>query len=297
LLADYLAGEDVRDQIKDAVQFSPDMFERTTGSALLRLRGSSRRRLCELPEVAVIRLRWMDRATKGNDEQRRRAVEQLGLLRDPTAVPALEKAVEDSVAVVAAAAIRGLLLMPSYDKREELLRSLPNRSYLIRVLTACESADDALRLAIGPPADDRMLELARLHGRVTGEGDLLPLMDGRDAKKRNSALRLVPLAAPGAAPSRGVVLAALRHHQLKMRSAAVEVAAKLRLSRAIPGIAEYARQADTNTDARASCAALAELGSAGRDLLRQMSAAGEAGDAPAEALGAMMAASVRGGGA
>ena len=90
-------------------------------------------------------------------------------------------------------------------------------------------------------------------------------------------------------------MAALRHKELEMRAAAVEVAARLRLVGAVPSIGEFARVAENAETARASCAALAALGPMGRDLLHLMSALGEAGEAPAEALGEALAASAKGG--
>ena len=90
-------------------------------------------------------------------------------------------------------------------------------------------------------------------------------------------------------------MAALRHRELRMREAAAEVAARLQFRQAIPSIAQCARESANLDTVRASCSALAALGARGRHLLERMSAAGEAGDAPAEALGESLAASARGG--
>jgi HEAT repeat protein len=230
LLARYISGENVPQEITRAAKDSPEDLEKCIATALLSLRGSALRRLCELPETVKLRDRWAARSRKGDDNERRYAVEQLGLLRDPATIPALEKALKDSFGAVQAAAIRGLLQMPSYGKHDELICSLPRRSYLVRVLTACESAD--------------FVSDARMPGTRHGEFQ-------------------------GAGP--------------------VELESLLRLASAISPVTESANVA------RASCLALAALGATGLDSLRLMSAAGEAGDAPAEALGASLSAGARGG--
>jgi len=230
LLSRYISGEDIHEEITLAAKGSADDLEKCIGTALLGLRGSALRRLSELRATAELRDRWIARSRKGDDGERRYAVEQLGLLGDPATIPALEKALKDSFGAVEAAAVRGLLQMRSYGKREELIRSLPRRSYLVRVLTACESADFV--------SDARMPGLRR-----------------REIQ--------------GAGP--------------------VELESLLRLASAISPVADRANAA------RASCLALAALGATGLDSLRLMSAAGEAGDAPAEAFCASLSAAARGG--
>ncbi len=208
LLAEHISGENLRDEIKKASKESPGDFEACVVAALLGLRGAALRRLCELPEVAKLRTKWITRSRAGDEEQRRRAVEQMALLRDPAVIAALEAALRDPVAGVVAAAVRGLLRMPFYNKREQLIRSLGSRPFLVRVLTAREAAEEN---AVAPAIFE-----------AEGESE----------------------------------------------SADVE---------------------------RARCSALAALGSTGHDLLRLMAALGEAGDAPAEALGQSLAAAARGG--
>jgi hypothetical protein len=295
LLTRHISGHKCDDEIQDAAIASPEDFERCVAVALLRLRGSALYRVSQLPEVIGLRDSWIARLKKGDSEERREAAEHLGLLHDPVVIPALEAALEDSVPTVVAAAVRGLLQLRFYKKRDELVRSLPLRSYVVRVLTACESADHASRLALEHPANAGLLELAQARGRAVGKGDLRPLLDDRDLRTRRSAMRLVPLAAPSASPARGAVMAALKHKELELRAEAAEVAGRLRLSREIGAVAECARESEDLDTTRAGCLALATLGASGRDSLRRMSAAGEAGDAPAEALGASLVAGVRGG--
>ncbi len=295
LLAEYVSGEDCRDEIKRDAAESPTDFEVCITSALLGMRGFALERLCELPEVIELRAIWIEKSRKGDDAERRSAVEQLALLRDPVVLAALESALDDTSAGVVAAAVRGLLRLPAYTKRDELIRSLPGRPYLVRVLSAGESADDAARLAAASGANVELMDLARARGRSIGRGDLRPMLDDQDVQTRRSALHLVPLASPAASPARGVVMAALRHSELQMRGAAAEVAARLHFRQAIPSIAQCARESASVDTVRASCSALAALGARGRHLLHRMSAAGEAGDAPAEALGESLAASARGG--
>jgi hypothetical protein len=194
LLTAYISGEDCLDRIERAAENSPKDFESCIAMALLGLRGSALRRLRELPEVRGIREAWMIQSRRGDESSRRYAVEQLALLGDESVIPALEIALEDPVAAVVAAAVRGLMEMPSYGKREELLRSLPKRPHLVRVLTARGHAPRALQ-----------------------------------------------------------------------------------------------------SPERESCSALAALGSTGRDLLMLMSAVGQAGDAPAEAISESLVEVARGG--
>jgi hypothetical protein len=222
LVTAYISGEKEPEEIELAGRDSRKDLENCIATALLRLRGSALRRLCELPAVSKLRDKWIAQSRRGDAGQRRYAVEQMALLRDPATVPALEKALEDTVGAVEAAAVRGLLQLPSYQKRDELLQSLAGRSYLVRVLTACESADEA---------------------------------------------------------------SGVREREL-------EVGSLLALARAVGPVEELAKE---EAAARANCLALAAQGAVGLDSLRRMSAAGEAGDAPAEALGASLAAAARGG--
>jgi hypothetical protein len=231
LLSRYISGEAVHQEIGRAAKGAPRDLEKCIATALLGLRGSALRRLCELPAAVELRDKWIVRSRKGNDVERLYAVELMGLLRDPAAIPALEKALKDPVGAVEAAAVRGLLQMRSYGKRDELISSLSRRSYLVRVLTACESADFV--------ADARMPGLGR---RQETQGER-----------------------------------------------PIEVESLLRLARAM------APDAQSPEAARASCLALAARGATGLTSLRLMSAAGEAGDAPAEAIGASLSAVARGG--
>jgi hypothetical protein len=238
LVTAYIAGESGPEEIALAAKDSKRDLEKCIATALLRLRGSALRRLCELQVVAELRDKWIAQSRKGDAEERRYAVEQMALLCDPATIPALEKALDDRVGAVEAAAVRGLLQLPSYGKRYELLQSLAWRSYLVRVLAACESADDASGLALATPM-------------------------------------------PGG--------------QERELHAAVDVGSLLALARAIGSVAELEKEKENAAAARASCMALAAQGATGLDSLRRMSAAGEAGDAPAEALGALLAAAARGG--
>jgi len=198
LLTVYLAGADCHQSIEQAAGNSPRAFETCVAGALLRLRGSALNRLCDLPDVMELRDRWIASARSGGEGERRSAVEQLSLMNDPAAISALEAALDDPAATVAASAVRGLLRMPDYAGRDALVQSLPQRPYLVRVLTACENRT--------------MQERAQPENRV--------------------------------------------------RAALLELAAR---------------------------------GPRGRSALRRMSAAGVAGDAPAEALSAELASAVRGG--
>jgi hypothetical protein len=241
VVARYVSGESGPEEIGLAAKNSRKDLEKCIATALLQLRGSALRRMCELPVVAGLRDKWIAQSRRGDALQRRYAVEQMALLRDPSTIPALEKALQDRVEAVEAAAVRGLLQLPSYQKRDELLLSLAWRSYLVRVLTACESSDDASGLA---------LEHLSMPMPGVPERELHP---------------------------------------------AVDVRSLLALARAIGSVAELEQEKENAGAARASCLALAAQGAAGVDSLRRMSAAGEAGDAPAEALGALLAAAARGG--
>jgi len=228
LLAGYVAGGHPYGEIKSAAKDSPEEFESSVAAMLLGLRGSALRQLCDLPEVIELRLRWIERSRTGDDRERRYSVERLSLLHDPTLIPVLENALQDPVSGIVASAARGLLQMPSYPGREELLRSLPGRPYLVRVLTACESPGDAPEFVVADAALD-ILHLLQAIGVRTGEAD-----------HRNPLVRPVDML-------------------------------------------------------RASCSALAALGADGRKRLQLMSAQGHGGEAPAEALGEVLAAAARGG--
>lgn len=143
LLAAHISGANLNDEIKHAATDSPADFESCVVAALLGLRGAAFNRLCELPEVIGLRARWIAKARTGDDQQRRHAIEHMALLRDPAAIGVLEKALEDPVAGVVASAVRGLVQMPAYEKRDELIASLVTRPFLVRVLAARESANEA----------------------------------------------------------------------------------------------------------------------------------------------------------
>ncbi len=161
LLCSYLAGDAADRDIEAAAREAPSAFEAAVADALLRLRGSSIQRLRELPVVEALRDRWTRRLRSAGDEQRRILVERLSLLRDVAAIPALERSLEDPSAQVVAAAVRGLLRMPSYAGRDDLLRSLPGRGYLVRVLTASESPRRRERVQPLDPARAHCAVLAR----------------------------------------------------------------------------------------------------------------------------------------
>ncbi len=192
LLAAFIAGERVQEQIERAAKDSPRYFESRVSAALLGLRGSSLRRLRELPDVLALRGKWIRKSRSGDAEQRRSAVEQMALLRDPFVIPALENALQDSEAAVVACAARGLLQMDSYARREALLQSLPNRPYLVRVLTACESA--TLPPMPAPPRLDPCVEklLVEYESPIVARADCSALAalgsHGRDLLRLMAAL-------------------------------------------------------------------------------------------------------------
>ena len=223
LIAGYLADGTPYGDVKKAAADSPKYFEACVAMTLLRLRGAKLQRLRQLPEAVRLRDKWMAESRKGDESKRRQALEQLGMLRDPAAIPSLENALEDSSAGVVVSAVRGLLLLPAYEKRLDLLRSLQDRPLLVRVLTAREAG-----FSEAPSIEVEALRLMELSASVTGD------------------------------------------------------------------FTEEAASADAR---RAACSSLAALGDSGRDLLRRMSAAGEMGDAPAEALGDLLVAMARGGSA
>ncbi len=231
MLAIYVSNGDFEEELIRFADHSTDCFEECVTIALLSTRGAAHQRLGELPAMALLRDRWIDKLHKRGGQDRRYAVEHLALLRDPRATMALEFALDDQDPGVVAAAIRGLLSMPGYRDRETLVSSLPQRPYLVRVLTAGEEMPSEVYAPLQP-------SLSNL--RQTLE---------------------------------------LRHQELQMRAQAVEQA--IRLRRADPALA--------------SCSVLAASGVKGRHALRSMAAAGTGGDAPAEALGGLLAAAARGG--
>lgn len=156
MLADFIAKGDFEDELIRFAKHSTSTFEECVTSALLNTRGAAHHRLCELPAMSILRDRWVDRLHHRDERERRYAVEHLALLRDPQAIMALEFCLEDASEGVVASAIRGLLRMPGYAERDKLIRSLPSRPYLVRVLTAGEcaeqdSGDRAFALAPRPP--------------------------------------------------------------------------------------------------------------------------------------------------
>jgi hypothetical protein len=229
LLTGYISGADIQDRINEAARDSPQDFEDCVTSALIGTRGAALERIKTLAAVTCLRDTWIKKTRRGNDLQRRYAVERLSLLRDSSTAMALEVAVEeDPSAGVVAAAIRGLLTIPDYAGRERLLESLPRRPYLVRVLTAGETPDS----------------LARSIAAST------------NVERRIPALNLTR-----------------RQRQVNLRSTAIRSPDKV----------------------QATCATLATLGGAGRGLLHLMAALGQAGDAPAEALGELLTAGAKGG--
>lgn len=239
MLAEYIAKGDFEDEIARYANHSTAVFEECITSALLNTRGAAHQRLCELPAMAILRDRWIDQLHKRGERDRRHSVEHLALLCDPQAIMALEYSLEDRSDGVAAAAIRGLLRMPNYTGRQALVRTLPHRSLLIRVLTA---------------------------------GDAMEEAPGR----RDHAFTLGLSPQPAADLHKPLLL---RQRELQLRAQAMEEAIRLRRA----------------NSPRVSCSMLAASGAKGRGLLNGLAAAGESGDAPAEALGGVLAAAARGG--
>jgi hypothetical protein len=249
LLTSYITNGDSEEELRAGARATPRDFEECLTAALLGTRGVALERLCDLPGVTGLRDEWIARSSKGASNTRRHAVEHLGLLRDPAAVMALEVALEDANPGVVAAAARGLLRIPSYSGREELIRSLPGRPYLVRVLTACEATDE--------PGDREAASAQRPAAPVVAGITLLAAAD--------AGARARPIHVP-------------QPQQLQMLAKAV--------GQQSGGSANFERS---------SCSILAGLGPTGRDLLHLMAATGVAGEAPAEALGEVLAAAARGG--
>ncbi|HTB15027.1 MAG TPA: hypothetical protein VK752_25825 [Bryobacteraceae bacterium] len=221
VLAEYMSGRTPRQQVTACAAEAPKHFEACLSLALLGARGSALLRLRELPTLTTLRENWIAKSRIGDAGERRYALDHLGMLQDPASISALEASLEDANPGVVAAAVRGLLSMPSYGHRERLLRSLGTRPFLVRVL-AGECFDDA---------------------------------------------------APSA---RRVVILAPDRTEREMR-AAVEIVTRLGFARSN----DFADAAPT-------------LGATGRDLLRILSAAGDAGEAPAEALSSLLTSLAKG---
>lgn len=213
VLADYISGGNRELELQHHALESPAAFESCVTAAMLGTRGAAFDRLRALPSMTVLRDRWIGSLHRRNEQYRRHAVEHLALLRDPAAIMALEFTLDDKSAGVVAASVRGLLRVPGYTGRDALVRSIPGRPYLVRVLTAGESPQ--------------------------------------------------PMPAPQDPP---------------MRTHGMEEAVKSR----------------RNDSARINCSVLAASGTEGRDLLHLMSALGTGGDAPAEALGVLLAGAAKG---
>jgi hypothetical protein len=94
---------------------------------------------------------------------------------------------------------------------------------------------------------------------------------------------------------RGELLRSLQDRPLLVRVLTASEAADGEAPEMEVDLLPFARQAESADAWRASCSSLAALGASGRELLRTMSAQGEMGDAPAEALGAVLVALARGG--
>ena len=133
LLAAYISGEQDLTALTELARTSPPDFEECVTAALIGTRGFALERICKLESVSNLRDGWIAKSRKGGNVQRRHSVERLSLLRDSKTIMALEVALEDANPGVVAAAIRGLLRMPTYPERDELIRSLPSRPYLVRL--------------------------------------------------------------------------------------------------------------------------------------------------------------------
>ncbi len=94
---------------------------------------------------------------------------------------------------------------------------------------------------------------------------------------------------------RGELLRSLQDRPLLVRVLTASEAADVEAPEMEEDVLPFARESETADAWRASCSSLAALGASGCELLRTMSAKGEMGDAPAEALGAVLVALARGG--
>jgi HEAT repeat protein len=290
----HLAGEDRASELKAIGKRNPREMEEAIAELLLRVHGGARARLSELAGTLGLVALWKRRYGSYAASKRREAISRLGILEGDAARDTLVLALSDANDEVKLEASRALIRTSGKAELRAVFHTALRDSLLVRaVLTESLRPHAVLLCGEAVPealdGDDARtvrtaLEIVRAWGKALPLGHLTRLIEHADAGVRTAALAIVPqMVNPRECEPQ--VLRCLGDEAEPARAAAAEVAGKLRIDAAIPGLRRCLDEASAEATVAAAYA-LARIGEEGcRILERQvLSARNASGCAALEAL-------------
>jgi hypothetical protein len=275
-LAIHAAGDDRAAELRHLERRYPHDFDRCMASFLSLVDGQEKEILSKLARDLMLVQRWERRAHAGNDDDRKLAVECLGLLAGWRGEDALWRLARNSTPLVEAAACRLLARSGEAESATQLFEIAVGKPYLVRVLLAGELKRHARTLCEHAlPAefvrgDERRitatLEMAASWRTALRLPEWPALMSKPSPALRASALRLVPLnvAVQEVEP---YIVEALEDEDVQVREAALIAVCQLRIGSTLPLLA-YIAAGESGELARLACLALSRLGPEGVECLR-----------------------------
>ena len=273
----HLAGTDASAELKAIGRRYPREVEEAMAELLLRVQGTARGRLSELAASLGLVERWKRRYGSPIAAKRREAISRLGILEGKLATDTLVLALSDANDEVKLEASRALIGTSGEAELRAVFRTALRDSLLVRAVLTESLRPLAARLysAAVPEAleseDARTvriaLEVVRAWAKAMPLAQVAPLIEHADAGVRAAALAVVPqLLNPRACEAQ--ILHCLEDAAEPVRAAAAEIAGRLRLASAIPGLQRVLEEAGAEATVAAAYA-LARIGEAGCRILER----------------------------
>jgi len=273
----HLAGVDTLAELKALGRRYPRELEEAMAELLLRVQGTARGRLSELAAALGLVERWKRQYGSHLASKRREAISRLGILEGKLATDTLVLALSDPNDEVKLEASRALIVTSGEAELRAVFRTALRDSLLVRAVLTESLRPFAMRLCVAavPEAleseDPRTvriaLEVVRAWGKAMPLARLAPLIEHADAGVRAAALAVVmQLVNPRECERQ--ILRRLEDESEAVRAAAAEIAGKLRLPSAIPGLRKVLEEAGAEATVAAAYA-LAHIGEEGCGILER----------------------------
>jgi len=254
--------------------------------ALTAVDGNTRRELSDLAVQLGFLDLWTRRARRGSRECKQ-AVECLGQLSPGLACAALRPLLRNPKTAAEPIVYRALVRCANKKDLDLLFRNAANAPLALRAMLAGELRDYAPQLtAVALPAILKdgtarqianALEMAAAWRCPLPLHDLAPLMRHPDSNVRSNALKLSAFSGLSQSGEQ-LILQALDDPNAGVQTVAIELAGRLRLTKAIGRLVLVTNHSDNETS-RAACMALAMLGTTGEAFLQSHIMTSDAGSA------------------
>ena len=283
-----------RAELRRLCASSPMAAERCASDLLATIEGREAERLALVVDDLGLVARWTRRARSRNSERRREALECLGRLADGRGNGTLRAALTDPEPSVRIEAARGLLRSERIADIERTFLSVTGETLLVRAILVEDLRPHAARLAEhaiprvlaspDPRAALVALEMIEAWQKGVSVSGVNTLLRHPRPEMRARALRALPYVA-GEADVVRETMTGLDDPEPEVRRAAAELAGRVGLRAAIPGLARllHARQSLVAVEA---AYALARIGPPGWEVLER-EVRGPMGSAAAAALEAL----------